>query len=972
MIEAGNSPDAAHRGPRAPDGSEGGNTGALHFTTVEMVKTPGFPRGLAPIDGLSAGINLIFGPNGAGKTTMARSLMGLLWPGTAPAAMELNGQFTADGSRWHVHAARGRGRWQREGSEETVGPVLVSATEADRYYLSLTELLQAEESGGRFARQIEKETAGGYDMTAMREDFRRRWHVSGHQVAARRLKEARGQRDKALQKMMELDAKDQELARKLEDRDRARGAARRLHLIDAALRALQARRERDRLKGELTAFPPWMDQLTGSEGQRLEEIDGLLADSGTEARAEQNRMEAAEAKIRELGLPEEGLAPGLLEAWRGRIDDLRRQEEEIHRAGPDLARARQTVADIEASFGGTIDPAGVKQIGRREIDELARLARDVRTLDGREAALAAQVAALEERSSPAAADEDIFHQGLTLLSRWLRQPGEDAPEETPAVSWPGLAGAILMAVGGAAMVIGGITGWGTAFLAAGLVIGGFIFLQSRSRSPSEPAGGGRRREQEEFLNLGVEPTPREWSEEGVAAAVAELERALRQTAAAGETERNLQALRPQLEEVRRNLAEAAAGWAEYAAELGLPADADPASLEVLAATIKEWQGAHRNVGSLTASLEEAEKKLKDGLASLNMEFEKLGMPPAEDRARAAGIYEAVREKADEWQRARGEIASARGALKRIRDTADRAREERDEIFGRLGLDAGEGKDEAELLQALERLQEFRRLQQDYYAADQAAHRRLQELTEAGGEASLLESGEESLQELRESASREAERLEEIMRHIGELSNALEEAKKGNTVEKALALVEERERELRDLYHQGLRLKLGVMMADAVIEKTRQEERPHVFYRARDLFSAFTDGGYELTMDDEGDTFRAVEGRTGQGRALDELSDATKVQLLMAVRMAFVEQYENGLKLPIIFDEVLATSDDNRARALMETVIALAAAGRQIFYFTAQHEEIGRWRSLLEKDLRAPWTYITLGNNEGNGGADAYE
>jgi hypothetical protein len=72
-----------------------------------------------------------------------------------------------------------------------------------------------------------------------------------------------------------------------------------------------------------------------------------------------------------------------------------------------------------------------------------------------------------------------------------------------------------------------------------------------------------------------------------------------------------------------------------------------------------------------------------------------------------------------------------------------------------------------------------------------------------------------------------------------------------------------------------------------------------------------------------------------------------VQLLLAVRVAFVEtQEQGGARLPLFLDETLGTSDDYRARAIINAVITLARGGRQIFYFTAQRDEVAKWKAAL--------------------------
>src|SRR5690606_7336875 len=48
----------------------------------------------------------------------------------------------------------------------------------------------------------------------------------------------------------------------------------------------------------------------------------------------------------------------------------------------------------------------------------------------------------------------------------------------------------------------------------------------------------------------------------------------------------------------------------------------------------------------------------------------------------------------------------------------------------------------------------------------------------------------------------------------------------------------------------------------------------------------------------------------------------------------------------VLDEVLGNSDEERARAVMEAALELAGQGRQIFYFTAQADEVARWRQVM--------------------------
>jgi uncharacterized protein YhaN len=112
----------------------------------------------------------------------------------------------------------------------------------------------------------------------------------------------------------------------------------------------------------------------------------------------------------------------------------------------------------------------------------------------------------------------------------------------------------------------------------------------------------------------------------------------------------------------------------------------------------------------------------------------------------------------------------------------------------------------------------------------------------------------------------------------------------------------------------------------------------VFRKARDLFTDFTAGSFRLEID-EGvkPSFRAVETSSGRGVGLDQLSSGTRVQLLMAVRLAFIEEMESGHQLPLILDEILGNTDDLRASAIIDATIEICRLGRQVIYFTAQHD-----------------------------------
>jgi uncharacterized protein YhaN len=70
-------------------------------------------------------------------------------------------------------------------------------------------------------------------------------------------------------------------------------------------------------------------------------------------------------------------------------------------------------------------------------------------------------------------------------------------------------------------------------------------------------------------------------------------------------------------------------------------------------------------------------------------------------------------------------------------------------------------------------------------------------------------------------------------------------------------------------------------------------------------------------------------------------------VLLAVRIAFVERQEQAVCLPLLFDETLANTDDYKAQVIIQSAIELAHAGRQVFYFSAQGDEVAKWLAALQ-------------------------
>jgi len=141
-----------------------------------------------------------------------------------------------------------------------------------------------------------------------------------------------------------------------------------------------------------------------------------------------------------------------------------------------------------------------------------------------------------------------------------------------------------------------------------------------------------------------------------------------------------------------------------------------------------------------------------------------------------------------------------------------------------------------------------------------------------------------------------------------------------------------------------------LLAD-VAEEHRTEHQPAVLADARDRLARFTHNRYDLVVDESG---RIQVRDTVQGllQQPNHLSTGTRMQLFLAVRLAWTSVQEGGREpLPIFLDEALTTSDPERFNAIAHNLQALAdEEGRQVIYLSAEPADVVRWERTLERSV----------------------
>lgn len=191
--------------------------------------------------------------------------------------------------------------------------------------------------------------------------------------------------------------------------------------------------------------------------------------------------------------------------------------------------------------------------------------------------------------------------------------------------------------------------------------------------------------------------------------------------------------------------------------------------------------------------------------------------------------------------------------------------------------------------------------------------------------------------------------------IGRLSLGLERLEQ---VSGAVELAEDYEQELsraRALSRRYVELKLALSLLSSEVERYRTQHQQPVLKRASELFPRLTLSRYKglsVEYDEQDEPVLSCLLHGGRSVRVNGLSDGTRDQLYLALRVASIERYFEGRPpLPLILDDALVHFDDLRATAALE-VLGELAKHTQVLFFTHHARMIDlAHRALGEQQLQ---------------------
>lgn len=720
--------------------------------------------------------------------------------------------------------------------------------------------------------------------------------------------------------------------------ERLRGAEREEALAAEAVRQTEEARSAVPEPGDLSALDRAVRAVlaAGDPARRMAEAERICRERDAERAAALAALPAASrARIAGSTAPDEAVRLAAEGEWRAAetsLREARRQAEVL--AGEERAR-RARLAEL-TSAADLPDPAALAE-ARRVRDALwdVALSGDARAALDFERAL---------RAADALADRLIAHATQTAEAAGLRQ-------ELAALAARRAAAEVALAQAKARWaaaqadfaVLAEVAG-----APAGMGPDGFVgFLAARDKALAAVVAA--RREEDEAARLAEEQAGTAAQLAGfglegadLAALLVAAEARLKAGREAAEARRGAQraaATALQALAQRRLAREAAAAdlaawernWRGVAAGLARPEGEPPETSFHALDLVEELRKAGKQMADETQRLAEMAGKIASfgaAAAALAASLPGVSAPGAAPEAIAAAFGLALQEahaqdaRHRDWRQSRAAAEQALAAARAERDAAEAA-------LAALRESLGAADDAA----AMARLEEVRRLRAARATLAEAGA----ELERAGGGRDIatleaLIAGRDDIaerariDELRAEEERVAPRKDEAVAEARSAAEALTRVRANDVTTTAAVARESAVTALGHHVEQALVLHLASALLHTALEARREEEGAGAIRRVGAALASLTLGACPgVTVAEEGGA-RFLLARTGEDsfKKISELSEGTRDQLYLALRLAALEDYVRAAApLPFIADDMLQTFDDDRATAALKALLGLA-------------------------------------------------
>ena len=890
------------------------------------------------ISGLSAHLNIIFGPNGSGKTTIANALNGLLLP-SAGRVLKLHGQASLGfGNQTLSLDAKGTRAECRINARTVDQSQFSQFLRTKSYHLSLQELLPEKNDDNELAREIIKQANGGFDIVAAGKELGFKLQQRYNKTSEAKEFEARS---KKLQSVIQEQSSLQQQKHERENLKHELGlsleAGRRAELIAKIMQWRSADAEYQKAHAAAESYPRVIrsGQNLANAVKTAQELARTIDRLEREADEGRRTIERVQKNLEGNHLSPNGLEPGALQLMIAQVRDF----SEKYRKLEELKETHQAAEKQALAAWRRLDgllPEGWKPAFARE--DLARLQGYAKNFTShtqeKKALEKLKILLGVDKANDGNAESNKLRDAQRDILQWILALRNETPQQqrTRIILLAAAIASVTIALSiGIAVHPSGYSG-----LLVSLLIGlAYVLL----RSGYQPRLSSLQKENIQRLlpEMPEDPDPGTL-QSGLDQLTEERSQAQLDTLKLNESHR----IERSLESMSGHQFKLEAQKEELIRTINLDPPNDITSLIELVGSILNWQELDDKAKELANRCEQVSATYRTLLETIDSTFEQYGYEKPANPHDAERLLDIVRNDDDAAKRDHTRLKQEKRGVKTTQRNLEHQESQYAKLFKELELEVGD------LSGLAARERQFAEWEK---ANSHRNNLKVRAKTLRPSSEDLEE--HESLLELKniehelaaaQSKSAEASGLQE---RLTKLNLEIKRTEEGRSLEDALAEKENKRVELENVRSEKAAKAVGQTILDTLRDRAIKNAPP-VFQRAQENFKLVTGNRYTLRIPED-NTFGARDNQLGRDFDLTKLSSATRVQLLLSVRLAFVETQETSYRLPLTLDETLANSDDPRAQAIIKTMSTLAA-NRQIFYFTAQEDEVNKWKDYVPADL----------------------
>lgn len=407
------------------------------------------------------------------------------------------------------------------------------------------------------------------------------------------------------------------------------------------------------------------------------------------------------------------------------------------------------------------------------------------------------------------------------------------------------------------------------------------------------------------------------------------------------------------------------------ADLDLPRTLDLASLQRIAQALEQVQSLRRQQAELSMKVEHAEGVLDEFRAAVRAVAGEcaVGLADADPVVAAEELVRqltAARTRRERRQLAESQRAGDQGVLEHKVGELRQVDEALEELCRRAGVESL-----AALEAAVERFEEAARYEDAIRTSEQKLQAMLGSQWETAADWAMLTPGEmtermqrinQDLKALQETYQAENQQRVAATLRLQTLASETDSLARGAELESLRA-------GLAADVEQWAPLALTQALMQRSLKRFEQQHQPRLLVEVGRLLARLTGGEHVAIRRTLGASDNAgelqVEDRHGVRRTPDQLSTGARMQLYLAIRLAFVIDYcRNNEPLPLVLDDVLVHFDEDRSRSALAVLLEDVAPHAQVLLLTCHQRTAELWQA-----LQANLPCLELRPRDGNEGSE---